>query len=126
MIKYWVNECAKEFNIDKHTVYNQFKQLDNLGMLHIIELDDKKGVVAYMITPDLKGGLIINEMFMYIKPEHRGNPRNLLRLIGHLEEAGKANKMAVHIASGFDFRDNKLIQLLLKRGYTVHTAKKEF
>jgi GNAT superfamily N-acetyltransferase len=126
VIKYWVLECAKEFDINKQTVMAQFMALYAQGLLKIQELPERKGLVAWVVSPDMMGGIAVCEMFLYIKPEHRGNPRNLLRLIKVLEDEAKLLGCSVQIASSFDFRDNKLLKLLQRKGYKVGSVRKEF
>jgi hypothetical protein len=126
IIEYWVRECGKEFDIVEDVVLEQFSILDSVGALSIYEIKGRKGVVAWMESPDFKGGKSICEMFMYVKPEYRDNPSNFIRLLKVLEDNAKRLKCGLVVASAFDYKDNKLLQLLNKRGYVVDTVRKGF
>ena len=125
-IKYWANEAQKELNCFKDDSFlNYMNAFDKLGSLYYKELEDKKGIVAYTIAPDFCGNKCVQELFMYIKPEHRGNPRNLIRLIKIMEEEAEKNGCCcVLIGSNIGYRDDKVLALLLKKGYNVDTVRK--
>jgi len=42
-----------------------------------------------------------------------------------LEQQAKFMQLSLRIASSFDYRDNKMLQWLLKRGYRIDTVRKE-
>ena len=124
IIDYWVSEARKEFEFNEFESSRIYNQLHELGLLHIHELENRSGVVCYTIAPDLKGGNTVLELFMYIKPEKR-RISNFFKLLGVLEEAGK-KWGSVRISSGFAFKGDKLLLLLMKRGYKLDTVRKEF
>lgn len=114
-----------EFPIDKEQSYAIYKQLYDEGKMTLFELSNKEGVLAYSVVPDFKGGTVVLELFMYVQPEFRYNPRHFIRLLQELERVGRIYG-SVMIASGFAYRDNKMLELLYRRGYVVHTVQKEF
>jgi hypothetical protein len=125
-IEYWANEAQKELNCFKDdTVYKYMKALDDAGILFYKELDENKGIVAYTITQDFCGNKCVQELFMYIKPEHRGNPRNVIKMVHIMEEEATKNDCdCVLIGSNIGYRDDKLLALLEKKGYTKDTVRK--
>lgn len=102
------------------------KTLHDNGLLMYEELPDDAGVVAYIVVKDFCGNKQLQEVFMYIKPEHRGNPRNLLKLVKIMEDAAKENSCkSIAIGSNIGYRDDKVLSLLSRFGYKTDTVKKE-
>lgn len=94
-INYWIDLADKELNCftAKDRVFQLFHGLYQAGMLKWYFLEDKKGIIVYCITDDFRGGLTVNELFMYIKPKWRGNIRLFKELINHLEEVAKEQRI---------------------------------
>ena len=124
----WAELAQKELNCFKNLNWTveYIENLDKLGMLHIEELKGDKGVVAYIFCPDMKGNTICSELFMYIKPEYRGDIKLFRELIDIMERAAKENNCKfVTIGSNIGYRDDKLLRLLSRYGYKPDTVKKE-
>lgn len=101
-------------------------KLAEKGLLKAEELSDEKGVVAFMIIPDFRGNLMCSELFMYIKPEYRGNMGLLQELIQIMEKAAKENSCKyVTIGANIGYRDDKFIKILSHFGFKPDTVKKE-
>jgi len=115
-------KCFK--NLDETVAY--VEKLAELGMVHIEELSDERGVVAYMIVPDFRGNMLCSELFMYIKPEYRGDMRLFNEVIKIMEQAAKENSCKfVTIGANIGYRDDKLLRILSHYGYKPDTVKKE-
>lgn len=124
----WTELAQKELNCfnDLNGTVEYINKLDEAGLLHIEELADERGVVAYMFCPDMRGNTLCSELFMYIKPEYRGNIKLFKELIDIMERAAKENGCKfVTIGSNIGYRDEKLLQLLSRYGYKQDTVKKE-
>ena len=101
-------------------------KLAEIGMLKAEELSDERGVVAYMIVPDFRGNLLCSELFMYIKPEYRGDIGLFNEVVKIMEEAAKENNCKfVTIGANIGYRDDKLLKILSHYGYKPDTVKKE-
>ena len=101
-------------------------RLADMNMLKVEELSDERGVVAYMIVPDFRGNMLCSELFMYIKPEYRGNMKLFNEVIKIMEQAAKENGCKfVTIGANIGFRDDKLLRILSRYGYKPDTVKKE-
>lgn len=101
-------------------------KLADAGLVHIEELSDDRGVVAYMFCPDMRGNTICSELFMYIKPEYRGDIKLFRQIIDIMETAAKENNCKfITIGSNIGYRDDKLLRLLSRYGYKPDTVKKE-
>lgn len=115
-------KCFK--NLDNTVDY--VTRLADMNMLKVEELSDERGVVAYMIVPDFRGNMLCSELFMYIKPEYRGNMRLFNEVIKIMELAAKENGCKfVTIGANIGFRDDKLLRILSHYGYKPDTVKKE-
>lgn len=125
-IRYWMNEAQKELNCFKDdSVLKYMTAFDYAGALYYKELENMAGVVAYTIMPDFCGNKSVQELFMYIKPEHRGSPRNLLKLVKIMEDAAIENGCdCVIVASNIGYRDDKVLSLLERRGYIRDSVRK--
>ena len=111
-------------NLDETVTY--VERLAELGMLHIEELYNERGVVAYMIVPDFKGNKLCSELFMYIKPEFRGDITLFNEVIKIMEQGAEENNCKfVTIGDNIGYRDDKLLRILSHYGYKVDTVKKE-
>lgn len=101
-------------------------RLADMNMLKVEELSDERGVVAYMIVPDFRGNMLCSELFMYIKPEYRGDMRLFNEVIKIMEQAAKENSCKfVTIGANIGYRDDKLLRVLSHYGYKPDTVKKE-
>lgn len=124
----WAKLAQEELNcfdnLDNTVEY--VKKLGEADLLHIEELSDERGVVAYMFCPDMRGNMICSELFMYIKPEYRGDIKLFKRIVEIMEQAAKENNCKfVTIGSNIGYRDDKLLSLLSRFGYKPDTVKKE-
>lgn len=124
----WAKLAQEELNcfdnLDNTVEY--VNKLDEVGLLHFEELSDERGVVAYIFCPDMRGNTICSELFMYIKPEYRGDIKLFKRIVEIMEQAAKENNCKfVTIGSNIGYRDDKLLSLLSRFGYKPDTVKKE-
>jgi len=127
-IQYWLAIASDELKTftDPYRVGEVFNALDNLDLLMSYELDGEKGVIAYTITDDMLGGLAVAELFMYIKPEYRGNVRLFKELVNHLEQVAKENNCScVKIASNIGFKDDTVLKILQRWGYKTDSVSKK-
>lgn len=115
-------KCFK--NLDETVAY--VEKLAELGMVHIEELNNERGVVAYMIVPDFRGNMYCSELFMYVKPEYRGDIKLFNKIINKIEQAAKENSCKfITIGANIGYRDEKLLKVLSRYGYKPDTLKKE-
>lgn len=111
-------------NLDNTVDY--VTRLADMNMLKVEELSDERGVVAYMIVPDFRGNMLCSELFMYIKPEYRGDMKLFNEVIKIMESAAKENGCKfVTIGANIGYRDDKLLRILSHYGYKPDTVKKE-
>ena len=111
-------------NLDNTVDY--VTRLADMNMLKVEELSDERGVVAYMIIPDFMGNMLCSELFMYVKPEYRGDMRLFNEIIKIMEQAAKENGCKfVTIGANIGYRDDKLLRILSHYGYKPDTVKKE-
>lgn len=111
-------------NLDNTVDY--VTRLADMNMLKVEELSDERGVVAYMIVPDFRGNKLCSELFMYIKPEYRGDIKLFNEVIKIMESAAKENGCKfVTIGANIGYRDDKLLRILSHYGYKPDTVKKE-
>lgn len=111
-------------NLDNTVDY--VTRLADMDMLKVEELSDERGVVAYMIVPDFRGNMLCSELFMYIKPEYRGDMKLFNEVIKIMEQAAKENGCKfVTIGANIGYRDDKLLRILSHYGYKPDTVKKE-
>lgn len=129
-IDYWVNIAQNDLHCfpddeAKNQTAEIFKNLARQGILKYYILDNNKGLMVYCVTPDFKGGLSLNELFMYIKPEFRGDVRLFKKLINHLEAQSVINNCAsVRIASNIGYNDQTVLKILQRWGYSVDVVVK--
>lgn len=124
----WAKIAQEELNcfadLDKTVDY--VTKLADCGMLRVEELSSDSGVVAYMIIPDFRGNMLCSELFMYIRPEYRGDMRLFNEIIKIMEQAAKENGCKfVTIGANIGYRDDKLLRILSHYGYKPDTVKKE-
>lgn len=129
-INYWV-ELAQEdlhcFKDDeaKESVKKLFYALAEQNQVLYYLPKGNKGIMAYCIIPDFRGGMCVNELFMYIKPEHRGSIKLFKELIDHVEQVAKENKcQSVRIASNIGYDDQKVLRVLKHFGYETDVVVK--
>ena len=128
-IDYWVELADSELHCFANDGKEQVKQiivnLYNLGQLRWYFLEDKKGIMVYVITPDFRGEMSVNELFMYIKPEYRGKIRLFKELVTHLEAiAITQNCKSVRIASNIGYNDALVLKCLQRFGYATDVVVK--
>jgi len=115
-VNYWLEEA----NVDK-SVAEIFEA--NKDKIEIEESD--KGVLAYAIMPDFKGGKSLIEIFLYLKREYR-ILTNVNTMMIRLEEIAKDKGCnSICIGSNYGYKDLKFIRFLERRGYRTDTLKKE-
>lgn len=127
-INYWINLADKELNCftAKERVFQLFYNLYQANLLKWYFLPEKKGIIVYCITDDFRGGLTVNELFMYIKPEFRGNIRLFKELINHLETVAKEQQIkTVRIASNIGYSDSQVLRVLQHWGYHTDVVVKD-
>lgn len=127
-LAYWVNEVDQDLNCfyDKSKVENLFKTLIEVGFIRYFELPERKGIIVYCISDNFRGANCINELFMYIRKEHRGNIRLFKQLVNHMEEVAKENDCkSVKIASNIGYNDDSVLRCLQRWGYKVDVVSKE-
>lgn len=127
-IKYWIELADKELHCfkDKERVFQLFHGFHYAKMLKWYFLEDKKGIIVYCISDDFKGGLTVNELFMYIKPKWRGNIRLFKELVKHLEDVAKENNIeTVRIASNIGYSDSQVLKVLQRWGYETDVVVKK-
>lgn len=128
-IDYWIEQADQDLHCFNENGKEQARQmmthLYNIGELRWHFLEDKKGIIVYVIVPDFRGGTCVNEAFMYIKPEHRGKIRLFKELVEHLEEvAKKENHASVRIASNIGYNDAVVLKCLQRFGYATDVVVK--
>lgn len=129
-VDYWISQADKELNCfnpngGKEQVKNLVIGLHNQGLLRWYFLEDKKGIMVYCITPDFRGDVSVNELFMYIKPEHRGDIRLFKELVNHLEAVAVIeNCKSVRIASNIGYNDALVLKCLQRFGYSTDVVVK--
>ena len=102
----------------KNIVRNLFYKLSEQDNFFFHFLENKKGLIVYCITPDFRGILTVQELFMYIKPEHRGSIRLFKELINHIEQFAKENGCSsVRIGANLQYKDEKILKVLKLLGY---------
>lgn len=113
----WIDLFLKEFpDINMELV--------NLVPMEYKELEDK-GVIVYTIIKGFTSKKELNELFFYLKPEHR-TLKNANILFDMFEEIGKEeNCDVIKIASNSGYRDKAFTKFLLRKGYVVDTVSKE-
>ncbi len=129
-LEFWVNQAQEDLHCfpDENaieSVKNLFKSLHSQNLLHWYCDKDKKGIMVYCITPDFRGGMCVNELFMYIKPESRGSIRLFKELVNHLEQVAEENNCkSVRIASNIGYDDQKVLRVLKLFGYETDVVVK--
>lgn len=129
-IDYWFETAQNDlhcFPTDEayESVKDLFKLLNSQGQLKWYFDKDKKGIMVYCIIPDFRGGMCVNELFMYIKPEYRGSIRLFKELVNHLEQVAKETGCAsVRIASNIGYDDQKVLRVLKLFGYETDVVVK--
>lgn len=129
-IDFWINEAENDLHCfgteeRKESVKNLFNFLVEQGQIKYYIPEGRKGIMAYCICPDFRGGLTVNELFMYIKPEHRGSIKLFKKLITHIEQVAKENNCSsVRIASNIGYDDAKVLRVLKLFGYETDVVVK--
>ena len=129
-IAYWIEQAQNDLHCfpsdeAKESVKNLYITIAEQGQLLFYIPEGKKGVMAYCITPDFRGGTTVNELFMYIKPEYRGSIKLFKELVAHVEQAAKDNGCAsVRIASNIGYDDQKVLRVLKLFGYETDVVVK--
>lgn len=128
-IDYWIEQAKNDLDCFREGGEEQIRQimtgLYQTGQLRWYFLEEKKGIMVYIIAPDFRGGMCVNELFMYIKPEFRGKIRLFKELIEHLEDvAKKENCASVRIASNIGYNDSLVLRCLQRFGYDTDVVVK--
>ena len=129
-IEYWLEQAQNDLHCfpsdeAKESVKRLFIALVEQGQVLYHIPEGRKGIMAYCITPDFRGGLTVNELFMYIKPEHRGSIKLFKELVNHVEQVAKEKGCAsVRIASNIGYDDQKVLRVLKLFGYETDVVVK--
>ena len=129
-IDYWLETTQNDLNCfpndeAKESVKNLFRLFAEQKQLLFYIPEGRKGVMAYCIIPDFRGGMCVNELFMYIKPEYRGSIKLFKELIDHVEQVAKENNCgSVRIASNIGYSDQKVLRVLKLFGYETDVVVK--
>ena len=129
-IDYWLDEAENDLHCfgteeRKENVKNLFYALAEQGQVLYYISEGRKGIMGYCIGPDFRGGLTVNELFMYIKPEYRGSIKLFKELINHVEQVAKENNCSsVRIASNIGYDDDKVLRVLKLFGYKTDVVVK--
>lgn len=129
-INYWIETAQEDlhcFKDDeaKESVKKLFYMLADQKQILYYFPEGKKGVMVYCIIPDFRGGMCVNELFMYIKPEYRGSIKLFKELVNHVEEVAKENNcQSVRIASNIGYNDAKVLRVLQLFGYATDVVVK--
>lgn len=127
-IRYWLEQAQNDLHCfpseqAKESVYNLFITLKDQVLYYIPE--GRKGIMAYCIVPDFRGGMTVNEIFMYIKPEYRGSIKLFKELVNHIEQVAKETGCkSVRIASNIGYDDSKVLRALKLFGYDTDVVVK--
>lgn len=129
-IDYWINEAENDLHCfgteeKKEIVRIYFYKFAEQNALKLYILPERKGIMAYCIFPDYRGELSLSELFMYIKPEHRGSIKLFKELVNHVEQVAKENNCSsVRIASNIGYADQKVLRVLKLFGYETDVVIK--
>ncbi len=129
-LNYWIEQAQLDlhcFPNDEamNSVKGLFKLFNANNQLKWYCDKDRKGIMVYSILPDFRGGMCVNELFMYIKPEHRGSIKLFKELVNHLEQVAKeTNCGSVRIASNIGYDDQKVLRVLKIFGYETDVVVK--
>lgn len=129
-IDYWVEEAENDLHCfgteeRKNSVKALFTILVQQGNTYCHIPEGRKGIMAYCVTPDFRGGMTVNELFMYIKPEYRGSLKLFKELINEIERFAKENGYpSVRIASNIGYNDQKVLRVLKLFGYETDVVVK--
>lgn len=117
-VDYWLGLLDID---NKESIRDLFIRAENVIKI----VDNDKGVIAYTIAPDFKGGLALIEIFFFLKPEYRtlSNANELLALIEHIAYTNKCN--SIKMGSNFGYKDDSFIKYLRRKGYKDDTLSKE-
>ena len=125
---YWLELTKQELDcfVDVERVKLIMSAFINSNQLRYYELPEQKGIIAYVISDDFRGRDCVGEIFMYIKPEYRGDIRLFKKLINHLEEVAKENNChSVKVASNIGYNDVSVLKVLERWGYRTDAVIKE-
>lgn len=129
-IEYWVETAQNDLHCfpsdeAKESVKTLFNTIADQNVLLFYIPEGRKGVMAYCIIPDFRGGMTVNELFMYIKPEYRGSIKLFKELVNYVEQVAKENNCAsVRIASNIGYDDQKVLRVLKLFGYETDVVVK--
>lgn len=129
-ISYWIETAQNDLHCfpseeAAESVKNIFKLFAQQNQLLFYIPEGRKGVMAYCIVPDFRGGMTVNELFMYIKPEYRGSIKLFKELVNHVEKVAKENNCgSVRIASNIGYNDQKVLRVLKLFGYETDVVVK--
>lgn len=129
-IEYWLNTAQNDLHCfpseeAKESVKILFNALAEQDQILYYIPEGRKGIMAYCIIPDFRGGFTVSELFMYIKPEYRGSIKLFKELIDHVEQVAKENNCgSVRIASNIGYADQKVLRVLKHFGYETDVVVK--
>lgn len=129
-IEYWVETAQNDLHCfpseeAKESVKELYNSLAQQNLLILYISEGRKGIMAYCIVPDFRGGMSASELFMYIKPEYRGSIKLFKELVNSIEQAAKDNNCeSVRIASNIGYDDQKVLRVLKLFGYETDVVVK--
>lgn len=84
------------------------------------------GYIIYSAFKELNSIKCLNELFLYIPPDKRGNARVFLNIIRRFEELGKIHGCKrVRIGANYGTHDEKVSKILIRMGYKIDSVYKE-
>ena len=124
VIEYWLTEVYNEFKtIDLKMAIEQAKNVSQV--LCTLSLEDT-GIFAYVLGPDMKGGIILAEVLFYIRPQYRGSIKLFKRYLDEIEKIAIEKKcVSVKIGANMGYKDPRFIRVLQRFGYQVDAVTKE-
>lgn len=129
-IEYWIETTQNDLHCfeteeKKNIVKDIFLTLAQYNQLSYYVLEGRKGVIGYCIHPDFRGNLTLDELFLYIKREYRGNVRLFKELVNHIEQLAKENGCeSVRIGANLKYKDQKILKALKLLGYETDVVVK--
>ncbi len=123
VVDYWLELAHQELGLvdlqkSKESVYQYAHILETFSI-------DDTGIFAYVIVPDMRGGVIFAEMLFYIRKENRGSIKLVKKYIDEAERLAKEkNCNSIKIGSNIGHKDEIFIKMLQRWGYHTDTVSK--
>jgi hypothetical protein len=117
----WKEIVMQEFNYLNYELSNIVFNDPNIN----IEEFEDKGVIAFFVFDNFLHQKEFQEVFMYLKPEHR-TLSNLNRFLEKIEKLAKKNNCSIiKIGSNSGYKDQKFINYLRRKAYKTDSVMKE-